>query len=120
MTGHTCPNCGGLVPCDKRQIGTGRQHDRDWKPNANHDTVIKALFAVNNGEWATVKQVQAFLNHYVNAGTFAKDDWTHKGKSTYWTQLAVQTPMSDLLGVDVVQCRRPTKGRELLYRVSPR
>ncbi len=112
MSGHTCQQCGAYIECDKRQLGGGRKHDVDWKPGQNHDTVKMQLALM--GGWQTVKGIQMALNNrVVNGQTIAH----HAGKSTYWTQLAVQTPISDLLGIDVLESRPMLKGRERLYRV---
>jgi hypothetical protein len=113
MSSHTCLNCGTIIPCDKRNIGTGRKHDVDWQPGPNHETVLKALRLMD--PWQTVKGIQQYLNHRVDSND---SEYRHVGKSPYWTQLAVQTPVSDLLGIDVLECTRAAKGRELLYRVK--
>jgi len=78
------------------------------------------------GGWQTVKAVQAFLNHKVDsiptsATTTSLPSenlkWIHQGKSSYWTQLAVEDPMSDLRGINVVESMLPAKGREWLYKI---
>ena len=117
MSNHVvaCGNCGQtvVIECDKRQLGGGRKHDADWRPGPNHETVRRALAQM--GGWQTVKWVQAFLNNQVNnAGTTI---WDHQGKSRFWTQLAVEDPMSDLRGIDVVESMLPAKGREWMYRI---
>lgn len=116
MSSHTvaCGNCGQLVviECDKRQLGGGRHHDVDWRPGPNHENVRAALEQL--GGWRTVKAVQAFLNNNIDV----TEKWRHKGKSVYWTQLAVEDPMSDLRGIDAVESMLPAKGREWLYRIK--
>ncbi len=95
----------------------GRKHDADWKPGPNHEIIRRALYRLslgNHGEWSTIKQVQMFLNDQVGRN---QGEWEHKGKSTYWTQLAVEDPMSDLRGIDAVESVLPARGREWLYRI---
>jgi len=121
MSSHTvnCSNCGQqvVIECDKRQLGGGRKHDLDWRPGPNHEKVRHALHILVG--WQTVKAVRAWLNNAVDRGIEEAGfgDFKHVGKSIYWTQLAVEDPMSDLRGTDVVESMLPAKGREWLYRI---
>ena len=103
MTGHNCPNCGAYVPCDKRNLGTGRQ-----KPltgyTANHKAVHYALWTKG---WITPPVVRANLNH---------DYIQRKGKRTLWYDADVQTLLSDLVGWGYVEMRRMQGSKKFEYR----
>lgn len=105
MTGHTCPSCGAEVPCDKRNMGTGRQ-----KPltsyNNNHQS-IHAVLEKNPGHWFTVLDVFMLLKQ----GTEPR-----RGRRAYWLDSDAQNALSDIVGWGYAEMQRVPKSRRFMYR----
>jgi len=112
MTGHTCPNCGATVECDKRLMGVGRKHKAGWKPNANHMAVldnVRRFDATAKGLWRDVPQIRGDLNYY---------RVVRKGRRSDWWDEDVQNLLSDLVGEGYVEMRPATRGPAYVYRLA--
>lgn len=91
---------------------------------------MAALVALSGKDqgWSTVRQVQAYIGNRIqslpaNPATGAqltKDFaafWVHTGKRSVWNYIAVEGPMSDLVGCGRVEMWKPPNGGpEFMYR----